>query len=49
MRNNNFVGRHRGDPRGEIAVDSPGLAGCGLEVHDSDPSEAWTSLIFVEN
>jgi hypothetical protein len=50
MRINNFVGAawrtlvidRQG---GGIAVDLSPLAGCGLEAHDSDPSEAWTSLI----
>jgi hypothetical protein len=31
-----------------IAVDLSPLAGCGLEAQDSDPSEAWTSLILDE-
>jgi hypothetical protein len=27
-----------------FAVEPSLLAGCGLEAHDSDPSEAWTSF-----
>jgi hypothetical protein len=31
-----------------FAVDLSPLSGCGLEAHDSDPSEAWTSLMLDE-
>jgi hypothetical protein len=40
----NFVGAARREiQEGGFAVESSLLAGCGLEAHDSDPSEAWTS------
>jgi hypothetical protein len=45
----NFVGAAwREIQGGGIAVDLSPLAGCGLEAHDSDPSEAWTSLMLDE-
>jgi hypothetical protein len=49
----NFVGAARRTlaidrQGGGIAVDLSPLAGCGLEAHDSDPSEAWTSLMLDE-
>jgi hypothetical protein len=44
IRNNNFVGAaQREIQEGGFAVEPSLLAWCGLEAHDSDPSEAWTS------
>jgi hypothetical protein len=49
MRNNNFVGAAQRElQEGGFGVEPSLMAGCGLEAHDSDPSEAWTSLMLDE-
>jgi hypothetical protein len=49
IRNNNFVGAARRElQEGGFAVEPSLMAGCGLEAHDSDPSEAWTSSMLAQ-